>query len=603
MADVWKQTPKEGQREKLSEYGIVSWQSLAAPGGSTRGLLRLFHLFTSHQLFAFIPLSLRRGLRIRLSLLDLIVFKKGVTPISTSTVVYIILSLIFGAVAGAGVFDFLRRRMTGAKQAEAEDLAKQVVQNAQREAENVVKEARFEAKDLVFKAKSEFEQEEKAKLAELSTVEKRLIQREGGLDGKVAALEKRETESRKREADFAKREEGLAVKESACLKAEREHRDALERVAGMTADEAKKQLILEMESQAKLEAVGLAKRTIEEARENAEREAREIITSSIQRVVRDYVAESTISVVPIANDAMKGRIIGREGRNIRALEAATGIDLIIDETPEAVIISGFDPLRREIAKVSLERLMHDGRIHPTRIEEIVEKVKVDIDKLMYEEAEKIIFELGLSDFHPELIKVLGRLKYRTSYGQNNLYHAREASYICGIMASELGLDVRLARRGALLHDIGKAVSHEEEGPHAMLGAEIAKKYGESPKIVNAIAAHHEQVEPICPESVLVAAAEALSAARPGARREALESYVKRLEKLESLATGHKGVQKAYAIQAGREIRVIVRQEDITDAESFQLSRELAKKIEQELTYPGQIKVTVIRESRYVEYAK
>jgi ribonuclease Y len=538
-----------------------------------------------------------------LSSSGLIVFKKGVTPISTATIVYIILSVIFGAVVGAGVFDFLRRRMTGAKQAEAEDLAKQVVQNAQREAENVLKEARFEAKDLVFKAKSEFEQEQKAKLGELSAVEKRLIQREGALDGKVAALEKRETESRKCEADFAKREEGLAAKESACAKAEREHRDALERVAGMTADEAKKQLILEMESQARLDAVGLAKRTIEEARENAEREAREIITSSIQRVVRDYVSESTISVVPIANDAMKGRIIGREGRNIRALEAATGIDLIIDETPEAVIISGFDPLRREIAKVSLERLMHDGRIHPTRIEEIVEKVKVDIDKLMYEEAEKIIFELGLSDFHPELIKVLGRLKYRTSYGQNNLYHAREASYICGIMASELGLDVRLARRGALLHDIGKAVSHEEEGPHAMLGAEIAKKYGESPKIVNAIAAHHEQVEPICPESVLVAAAEALSAARPGARREALESYVKRLEKLESLATGHKGVQKAYAIQAGREIRVIVRQEDITDAESFQLSRELAKKIEQELTYPGQIKVTVIRESRYVDYAK
>lgn len=550
-----------------------------------------------------IPLGLWWGACARLSSSDLTAFKKGVTPISTAIVVYIILSVIFGAVVGAGVFEFLRRRMTGAKQAEAEDLAKQVVQNAQREAENILKEARFEAKDLVFKAKSELEQEQKAKLGELSAMEKRLIQRESGLDAKFAALEKRENESRKREADFAKREEGLAAKESACAKAEREHRDALERIAGMTADEAKKQLILEMESQARLDAVGIAKRTIEEARENAEREAREIITTSIQRVVRDYVSESTISVVPIPNDAMKGRIIGREGRNIRALEAATGIDLIIDETPEAVIISGFDPLRREIAKVSLERLMHDGRIHPTRIEEIVEKVKADIDKLMYEEAEKIIFELGLSDFHPELVKVLGRLKYRTSYGQNNLYHAREASYICGIMASELGLDVRLARRGALLHDIGKAVSHEEEGPHAMLGAEIAKKYGESSKIVNAIAAHHEQVEPICPESVLVAAAEALSAARPGARREALESYVKRLEKLESLATGHKGVQKAYAIQAGREIRVIVRQEDITDAESFQLSRELAKKIEQELTYPGQIKVTVIRESRYVEYAK
>lgn len=533
----------------------------------------------------------------------LMVFKKGVTSISTSIAVYIILSGVFGAVVGAGIFELLRRRITGAKQAEAEELAKQVVQNAQREAENVLKEARLEAKDLAFKAKSEFEQEQKAKLGELLALEKRLIQREEGFDQKVASLEKRENETRKREVDFTKREEGLLAKESACAKAEREHRDALERVAGMTADEAKKQLIVEMESQARLDAVGIAKRTIEEARENAEREAREIITSSIQRVVRDYVSESTISVVPIPNDAMKGRIIGREGRNIRALEAATGIDLIIDETPEAVIISGFDPLRREIAKVSLERLMHDGRIHPTRIEEIVEKVKVDIDKLMYEEAEKIIFELGLSDFHPELIKVLGRLKYRTSYGQNNLYHAREASYICGIMASELGLDVRLARRGALLHDIGKAVSHEEEGPHAMLGAEIAKKYGESPKIVNAIAAHHEQVEPMCPESVLVAAAEALSAARPGARREALESYVKRLEKLESLATGHKGVQKAYAIQAGREIRVIVRQEDITDAESFQLSRELAKKIEQELTYPGQIKVTVIRESRYVEYAK
>ncbi len=533
----------------------------------------------------------------------LMVFKKGVTSISTSIAVYIIFSGVFGAVVGAGIFELLRRRITGAKQAEAEELAKQVVQNAQREAENVLKEARLEAKDLAFKAKSEFEQEQKAKLGELLALEKRLIQREEGFDQKVASLEKRENETRKREVDFTKREEGLLAKESACAKAEREHRDALERVAGMTADEAKKQLIVEMESQARLDAVGIAKRTIEEARENAEREAREIITSSIQRVVRDYVSESTISVVPIPNDAMKGRIIGREGRNIRALEAATGIDLIIDETPEAVIISGFDPLRREIAKVSLERLMHDGRIHPTRIEEIVEKVKVDIDKLMYEEAEKIIFELGLSDFHPELIKVLGRLKYRTSYGQNNLYHAREASYICGIMASELGLDVRLARRGALLHDIGKAVSHEEEGPHAMLGAEIAKKYGESPKIVNAIAAHHEQVEPMCPESVLVAAAEALSAARPGARREALESYVKRLEKLESLATGHKGVQKAYAIQAGREIRVIVRQEDITDAESFQLSRELAKKIEQELTYPGQIKVTVIRESRYVEYAK
>ena len=521
---------------------------------------------------------------------------------STSIVLYIFVGLI-GAFLGVGLYEVVRRSSMSAKRIQEAEQSRQMIQNAQRESENIVREAKLEAKDLVLQSKTELEKEQKAKLLELATTEKRLVQREEAIDKRIGVLDKRDAEGQKREQELIKKEERLIAKEAACAQAEREHREALERVAGMTADEARKQLLQEMESQARLDAAGIAKRTLEEARENAEREAREIITTSIQRVVRDYVSESTISVVPIPNDAMKGRIIGREGRNIRAIEAATGIDLIIDETPEAVIISGFDPLRREIAKVSLERLMHDGRIHPTRIEEIVEKVKVDIDKLMYEEAEKIIFELGLSDFHPELIKVLGRLKYRTSYGQNNLYHAREASYICGIMASELGLDVRLARRGALLHDIGKAVSHEEEGPHAMLGAEIAKKYGESEKIVNAIAAHHEQVPPICPESVLVAAAEALSAARPGARREALESYVKRLEKLESLAHAQKGVQKAYAIQAGREIRVIVRQEDVTDSESFQLSRDLAKKIEQELTYPGQIKVTVIRESRYIEYAK
>ena len=521
---------------------------------------------------------------------------------STAMLLYIFVGLI-GALLGVGVFELVRRSSMSAKRAQEAEQSRQALQNAQREAENIIKEAKLEAKDLIFQSKAELEKEQKTKLLEFNTAEKRLVQREEALDKRIGLLDKRDVEGQKREQELIRKEERLLAKEAACTQVEREHREALERVAGMTADEAKKHLLQELESQARLDAAGIAKRTLEEARENAEREAREIITTSIQRVVRDYVSESTISVVPIPNDAMKGRIIGREGRNIRAIEAATGIDLIIDETPEAVIISGFDPLRREIAKVSLERLMHDGRIHPTRIEEIVEKVKVDIDKLMYEEAEKIIFELGLSDFHPELIKVLGRLKYRTSYGQNNLYHAREASYICGIMASELGLDVRLARRGALLHDIGKAVSHEEEGPHAMLGAEIAKKYGESEKIVNAIAAHHEQVPPICPESVLVAAAEALSAARPGARREALESYVKRLEKLESLAHAQKGVQKAYAIQAGREIRVIVRQEDVSDSESFQLSRELAKKIEQELTYPGQIKVTVIRESRYIEYAK
>lgn len=527
---------------------------------------------------------------------------KGVGTILLSTMTYVFVALL-GGLAGVAVYALVRRKGLEAQRSQAEAEAHQLKQGAEREAENLVKEARLEAKDVLFQARAELEKEQKDKRGEMGSLERRLLQREEGVERKVSQVEKRDAEAQKREEALGKRERELAAEEAACERIAREHRQALERVAGLTAEEAKRQLIAAVESEARLESAGQVKRMLDEAKESAEREAREIIARSIQRVTRDYVSEATLSVVPIPNDAMKGRIIGREGRNIRALEAATGIDLIIDETPEAVVISGFDPLRREVAKVSLERLMHDGRIHPTRIEEVVDKVKTDVEKLMIEEAEKIIFELGLSGFHPELVKVLGRLKYRTSYGQNNLYHAREAAYICGIMASELGLDVKLARRGALLHDIGKAVSHEEEGPHAMLGAEIAKRYGESEKIVNAIAAHHEQVEAICPETVLVASAEALSAARPGARREALESYVKRLEKLEALAVGQKGVQKAYAIQAGREIRVIVRQDELSDSESFQVSRDLAKKIEQELTYPGQIKVTVIRESRFVEYAK
>ena len=497
----------------------------------------------------------------------------------------------------------LQRNRDATKRSEAEEQVRQLTQNAERDAERLVKDAKLEAKDLLFQSKSEIERREKEVRSEMQAAEKKIQQREEGLDRKYSNLEKREEESRRREKTLTQKEEAIASKEAACDQAVREHRQALERVAGMTVEEAKRQLLGEIESEAKLDGAMVSKRILDEARENAEREALEMVTRSIQRITRDYVNEATISVVPLSSDGMKGRIIGREGRNIRALEAATGVDLIIDETPEAVIVSGFDPLRREIAKIALERLMADGRIHPTRIEEVVEKVKGDLDKLMREEAEKVIFEVGLSDFHPEIVKLLGRLKYRTSYGQNNLYHAREAAYICGIMASELGLDVKLAKRGALLHDIGKVVSHEEEGTHAMLGAEMAKKFGESEKIVNAIAAHHEQVEPICPESVLVAAAEALSAARPGARRETLEAYVKRLEKLESLATGFNGVDKAYAIQAGREIRVVVRQGELDDTEAFTLSRELAKKIEQEMTYPGQIKVTVIRENRFIEFAK
>jgi ribonuclease Y len=510
--------------------------------------------------------------------------------------VYIIVAGLLGAVAGIAMNAVLRRRSLGHRRSQADEQARALVQGAEREADNLVREAKLEAKDLQLQARTELEKEQKEKRSELGSLEHRLLQREENLERKTGAAEKRDLA-------LGKREETLAAREATSEQAIKEHRQALERITGLTVEEAKRQLVSEIEGEARFAAAGAAKRIVDEARENAEREAREIIARSIQRVTRDYVAEATISVVPIPNDAMKGRIIGREGRNIRAIEAATGIDLIIDETPEAVVISGFDPLRREVAKVSLERLMHDGRIHPTRIEEIVEKVKTDIDKLMVEEAEKIIYEVGLSGVPPELVKLLGRLKYRTSYGQNNLYHAREAAFICGTMAAELGLDVKLAKRGALLHDIGKAVSQEEEGPHALLGADLAKRYGESPKVVNAIAAHHEQVEPICVETVLVASSEALSAARPGARREALESYVKRLEKLESLASGFRGVQKAYAIQAGREIRVIVRQDELDDDESSKLARELVKKIEQDLTYPGQIKVTVIRESRFVDIAK
>ncbi len=514
-----------------------------------------------------------------------------------------ILACLVGLVIGFVLSKVFYQHMDKQRRSEAEDHMQQLTQNAQREAENVVKEAKIEAKDLLFQAKSELEAKEKEKRNEIQAADRKLHQREEALERKVSQFDKRDEEMRRREEAFKRQEESLAKQTAACDKAIKEHRVALEQVAGITTEEAKRQLLSEIETEARLDAALLTKRILDEAKEVADRDAREVVTRSIQRITRDYVNEATISVVPLANDSMKGRIIGREGRNIRALEAATGVDLIIDETPEAVIVSGFDPLRREIAKIALERLMQDGRIHPTRIEEVVEKVKGDLDKLMRDEAEKVIFEVGLSDFHPEIVKLLGRLKYRTSYGQNNLYHAREASYISGIMASELGLDVKLAKRGALLHDIGKVVSHEEEGTHAMLGAEMAKKWGESELIVNAIAAHHEQVEPLCPEAVLVAAAEALSAARPGARRETLEAYVKRLEKLESLATGFSGVDKAYAIQAGREVRVIIRQGELSDTEGFALSRDLAKKIEQELTYPGQIKVTVIRENRFIEFAK
>lgn len=515
----------------------------------------------------------------------------------------IIVAAAAGAAIGAGTLWLIQGKVLASRLREAEERAAHIVKTAEKEASTRAREAQLEAKDMIVQARADLEKEVQAQRTEILGLEKRLLQKEEALDRKVSNADRRESELQKKEKAIALREKELTDKGAEVERLSQERTKALEYAAGMTADEAKASLLSQVESDAKFEAAKMIKRIQDETKEIADREAKEIITRSIQRITRDYVSEATISVVSIPNDSMKGRIIGREGRNIRALEAATGIDLVVDETPEAVLISGFDPLRREIAKVSLERLMADGRIHPTRIEEVVEKVKKDLDKMMIEEAEKVLFELGIPNVNLEIVKLLGKLKFRTSYGQNNLWHAREAAYICGIMASELDLNVKLARRGALMHDMGKALSQEEEGPHAIIGADFAKKYGEEPRVVNAIAAHHEQVDPICPETVLVAAGEALSAARPGARRETVEAYIKRLEKLEKLAVDYKGVDKAYAIQAGREIRVIVKQEAITDAECAVLSRDLARKIEQELTYPGQIKVTVIRESRYVDVAK
>lgn len=516
--------------------------------------------------------------------------------------IYILIS-IASAVLGLGLGYLITLKMTRSKIEEAEKSAGRIVKNAEKEAETRLREAALEAKDKQLRIKAEFEKEAKERGAELLSLEKRLLQKEENLDKKMELLEKKELEQNRREKEVSSREKSLIDKEEKYERRQKEQMQQLERISGMSAEEAKKHLMASMEQEAKFESAKMIRRIEDEARDSAEKRAKQIITEAIQRYSSDYTAEATISVVNLPSDEMKGRIIGREGRNIRALESSTGIDLIIDDTPGAVIISGFDPVRREVARVALEKLMTDGRIHPARIEEIVEKVKKEIDKTMREEAEKLLFDIGISDMNTELINLLGKLKYRTSYAQNNLMHTREVAFLCGIMAAELGLDVKLSKRSAILHDIGKAVDHQEEGSHPSIGAELARRYGESPKVVNAIAAHHGDIEPITAEAVLVAAADALSAARPGARRETLEAYVKRLEKLEKLAASFKGVEKAYAIQAGREVRVIIKQEEVSDAESAQIARDLAKKIQQELTYPGQIKVTVIRENRYIEYAK
>lgn len=498
---------------------------------------------------------------------------------------------------------FARKYLAESKVRAAETQAKKIIEDVQKEAESRRKEATLEAKDYLYQAKANFERETKDRRQELQNLEKRLMQREENLDRKVDLLEKKERDITNRDKETQQRERLLKEKEEKYEALLTEQRRSLERISGMTAEEAKRALMDSLENETKLEVASKLKKMEEEAKELADRKAKEITSLAIQRCASDHVIESTVSVVDLPNDEMKGRIIGREGRNIRALEKATGVDLIIDDTPEAVVLSGFDPIRREVAKISLERLITDGRIHPARIEEIVEKVKKEVDTAIREEGEKAAFELGVVGIHPEEIKLLGRLRYRTSYAQNVLQHSKEVANLAGIMAAELGLDARLAKRAGLLHDIGKAVDHEIEGSHAKIGAELAQRYHESPKVVNAIEAHHEEATPSTIEAVLVAAADALSAARPGARREILETYVKRLEKLEQLADSFEGVEKAFAIQAGREVRIIVKNEKISDGSAFMLAKDIAKKIEQELEYPGQIKVTVIRETRAVEYAR
>lgn len=507
--------------------------------------------------------------------------------------------LIFGLLIGV----LLKKLLVSSRIKDAEEEAKKIVNDALKDAETKKKESLLEAKDMIYQAKSDFERETRERKAELAILEKRFLQREENLERKMDLLDKKESELSRKEREFCSKEKALEEKLEFYNKGIKEQREMLERIARMSSEDAKKQLMKALEDEARFEASKMIKRIEDESRESADRKAREIIALSIQRYSGDYVAEATVSVVNLPNDEMKGRIIGREGRNIRALESATGIDLIIDDTPEAVILSCFDPVRREIARISIERLIADGRIHPARIEEVVEKVKKEVENTIREEGEKAIIDLGLHGVHPEIVKLLGRLRYRTSYGQSVLMHSREVAYFSSIMASELGLDQKLAKRAGLLHDIGKAVDHEVEGAHAAIGADLAKKYGENYKVVNAILSHHGEGEPVSIESVLVASADALSASRPGVRKESYETYVKRLEKLEEVAKSFKGVDKCYAIQAGREIRIIVKPEDVSDLLSSQISRDIAKKIEEELAYPGQVKVTVIRESRFVEYAK
>ncbi|GAB2548286.1 ribonuclease Y [Gracilibacillus alcaliphilus] len=514
----------------------------------------------------------------------------------------VIISILLAFVAFV-VGYLIRKSIAEKKISSAEALAQQIVEEGRKNADVAKKEALLEAKDENYQIRQRAEEELRERRAEIQKLESRLMQKEENLNRKDQTLDKRELMLEKKESSLADKQQQIEEMESKVGAMLGEQQAELERISGYTTDQAKQIILQRVEEEVTHESALLIKEAENRAKEEADKKAKNILSLALQRCAADHVAETTVSVVNLPNDEMKGRIIGREGRNIRTLETLTGIDLIIDDTPEAVILSGFDPIRREIARLALEKLVQDGRIHPARIEEMVDKSRREVDEHIRDYGEQTTFEVGVHGLHPDLVKILGRLKYRTSYGQNVLKHSTEVAYLSGLLAAELGEDQNLARRAGLLHDIGKAIDHEVEGSHVEIGKELATKYKENPVVINAIASHHGDEEATSVISVIVAAADALSAARPGARSETLENYIKRLEKLEEIAESFKGVEKSFAIQAGREVRIIVKPDEIDDAEATKVARDIRKRIEEDLDYPGHIKITVIRETRSVEYAK
>ena len=513
-----------------------------------------------------------------------------------SVIIAVVITLLVTAVVVYFVTTAYYKKVTEAKIGNADEKAREIIDEAVKTAETKKREAMLEAKEESIRVKNDLDKEVKERRAEIGRSERRIVQKEENLDKKLEAIEKRE-------AGFAAKEEEINRQKAQVAKLNEERVKELERISGLTSEQAKDYLLKTVEEDVKIDTAKLIKEMEHKAKEEADKKAKEYVVTAIQKCAADHVAETTISVVQLPNDEMKGRIIGREGRNIRTLETLTGVDLIIDDTPEAVILSGFDPIRREVARIALEKLIVDGRIHPARIEEMVEKAQKEVETMIHEEGEAATLEVGVHGIHPELVRLLGRMKFRTSYGQNALKHSIEVAQLSGLLAAEIGVDVRTAKRAGLLHDIGKSVDHDMEGSHIQIGVDLCRKYKESPIIINAVEAHHGDVEPESLIACIIQAADTISAARPGARRETLETYSNRLKQLEDISNGFKGVEKSFAIQAGREIRIMVVPEQISDADMVLLARDISKQIEAELEYPGQIKVNVIRESRVTDYAK